>query len=96
MTSQGLFWAVTAGLVAGVVIGKICEYYTSGDYKPVQGIAEQCETGAATNVIAGLAVGMKSTGLPVRLSEMRPSCGARVSAIFIFAMTLRRTAMAGQ
>ncbi|TAH36855.1 MAG: sodium-translocating pyrophosphatase [Planctomycetota bacterium] len=64
-TGLGLFWAIVAGLFAGVAIGKISEYYTSGDYKPVQSIAEQCETGAATNVIAGLGVGMKSTGFPI-------------------------------
>ena len=53
--------AVIAGLVVGVIIGNITEYYTSADYKPVQGIGEQSETGAATTIISGIAVGMKST-----------------------------------
>ena len=59
--------AVIAGLVVGVIIGNITEYYTSADYKPVQGIGEQSETGAATTIISGIAVGMKSTAFPILL-----------------------------
>ena len=59
--------AVIAGLVVGVIIGNITEFYTSADYKPVQGIGEQSETGAATTIISGLAVGMKSTAIPLLL-----------------------------
>ena len=59
--------AVIAGLVGGVIIGNITEYYTSADYKPVQGIGEQSETGAATTIISGIAVGMKSTAIPLLL-----------------------------
>ena len=59
--------AVIAGLIVGVIIGNITEYYTSADYKPVQGIGEQSETGAATTIISGLAVGMKSTAIPLLL-----------------------------
>lgn len=59
--------AVIAGLVVGVIIGNITEYYTSADYKPVKGIGEQSETGAATTIISGLAVGMKSTAIPLIL-----------------------------
>ena len=59
--------AVIAGLVVGVIIGNITEYYTSAVYKPVQGIGEQSETGAATTIISGLAVGMKSTAIPLLL-----------------------------
>ena len=59
--------AVIAGLIVGVIIGNITEYYTSADYKPVQGIGEQSETGAATTIISGIAVGMKSTAIPLLL-----------------------------
>ena len=59
--------AVIAGLIVGVIIGNITEYYTSADYKPVKGIGEQSETGAATTIMSGLAVGMKSTAIPLLL-----------------------------
>ena len=59
--------AVIAGLIVGVITGNITEYYTSADYKPVKGIGEQSETGAATTIISGIAVGMKSTAFPILL-----------------------------
>ncbi|MGI6112974.1 MAG: sodium-translocating pyrophosphatase [Mahellales bacterium] len=65
--SLDTFWAVLSGLVAGVIIGQLTEYYTSSDYKPVKDIAIQSETGSATNIIAGMAVGMKSTVFPILL-----------------------------
>jgi len=57
--------AVVAGLLAGILIGKITEYYCSDHYSPVKKIAESSETGAATNIIAGLGTGMMSTALPI-------------------------------
>ena len=63
----GAFAAVVIGLVVGVAIGKITEYYTSGDYKPVKEIANQCETGAATCIISGFATGLTSTVFPLLL-----------------------------
>jgi K(+)-stimulated pyrophosphate-energized sodium pump len=59
-----VFYCVLAGLVAGVAIGKITEYYTAKDKGPAQEIAKQSVTGPATNIIAGLGVGMMSCGLP--------------------------------
>ena len=58
-------FAIVAGLIVGLLIGIITEVYTSGDYKSVKKIAEQSETGPATTVISGLAVGMMSTALPI-------------------------------
>ncbi|MBE6030983.1 MAG: sodium-translocating pyrophosphatase [Clostridiales bacterium] len=59
--------AIIAGLVVGIAIGKITEIYTSGDYKSVQKIAEQSQTGAGTTIISGLGVGMMSTLWPIIL-----------------------------
>ena len=57
--------AIVVGLVAGIIIGKATEYYTSHEYKPTQKLAEQALTGAGTTIIDGIAVGMMSTGIPV-------------------------------
>ena len=59
--------AVMAGLVAGLAIGAITEYYTSSAYNPVKDIAKQSETGPATNIISGMAIGMRSTAVPILL-----------------------------
>ena len=64
-TNIGVFIASIAGLICGTLIGKITEYYTSADYKPVKTIAASCETGTATNIISGFAMGMLSTALPI-------------------------------
>ncbi len=61
----GVFGAAVSGLVAGVIIGQSTEYFTSDGYKPTQGIAKQSQTGPATVIIEGMAVGMFSTWLPV-------------------------------
>ena len=61
----GVLWCVILGLAAGVAIGQITEYYTGMDKPPAHHIAQQSETGPATNIIAGLGVGMMSCGLPI-------------------------------
>lgn len=66
-TSLGVFWAVIAGLVAGLGVGWITEYYTGTGTRPVVNIVRQSETGTATNIIAGLGVGMISTAIPIIL-----------------------------
>ena len=63
----GVFYATIAGLIAGFGVGKITEYYTGTGKKPVLFIMKQSETGSATNIIAGLGVGMMSTAVPILL-----------------------------
>ncbi len=63
--AMGVFIATVVGLAGGIAIGMITEYYTAEDKKPAQGIAKASETGAATNIIGGLGLGMQSTALPV-------------------------------
>ena len=64
---MGVFYATISGLVAGLAVGKVTEYYTGTGTKPVKSIVKQSETGAATNIIAGLGVGMMSTAIPIIL-----------------------------
>jgi K(+)-stimulated pyrophosphate-energized sodium pump len=75
----GIFGAVVAGLVAGVVIGQLTEYYTSDEYAPTQGIVNQTKMGPATTIIEGFATGMISSALPT----ITISIG--ILAAFIFA-----------
>ena len=63
--SIGVFWAVIFGLAAGLLIGLITEFYTGTGTKPVKSIVKQSLTGSATNIIAGLGVGMQSTAIPI-------------------------------
>ncbi|MDG1138658.1 MAG: sodium-translocating pyrophosphatase [Opitutales bacterium] len=64
-TAMGVFWATIIGLIAGLAIGLITEYYTGTGKKPVKDIVEQSITGYATNIISGLGVGMISTTFPI-------------------------------
>jgi len=63
----GPFVASVSGLIAGIIIGLLCQYYTSSDYKPVKQLAEAAKTGPATVIINGLALGMESTVFPLIL-----------------------------
>ncbi len=63
--SWGVYIAILAGLAAGCAIGYFTEYYTSDTYKPTQGLADTTQTGAATTIIGGISLGMKSTAAPI-------------------------------
>ena len=64
-SAMGVFWAILIGLAAGLAIGQVTEHYTGTGTGPVKGIVRQSMTGAATNIIAGLGVGMVSTAVPI-------------------------------
>ena len=66
-TSNGVFMATISGLIVGLCVGKITEYYTATGKSPVLSIVRQSETGPATTIIAGLGVGMISTAIPILL-----------------------------
>lgn len=95
ITPLRVFISVICGLVVNIVIGLITEYYTSHSYKPTQHIAESSMTGAATNLIAGLAVGMKSTTAPlitICAAALASYAAADVYGIAIAAMAMLSTA----
>ena len=60
-----LYFPILSGLIAGVLIGKVTEYFTSDTYKPTQKLSDTSETGSATIIIGGIGLGMKSTALPI-------------------------------
>ncbi len=80
------FFAILIGLIVGTLIGQITEMYTSSDYKHVQKIAQQSETGPATTIISGLAVGMQSTAIPVLLISVGILASYGVAGIYGIAL----------
>ena len=79
---MNLFGAVVSGIVVGVVIGFITEVYTSDKYKHVKHIAQQSETGAATTILSGFAVGLRSTALPILLIAAAVVISANLAGLF--------------
>ena len=79
--------AIISGLIVGLLIGIMTEYYTSGDYKPVQRIAAQSETGSATTIISGLSVGMRSTMLPLFFIAIGILCSYHFCGLYGIALS---------
>ena len=82
VTWTNVGWATVAGLAAGVLVGLITSYYTSMHKGPVDSIAEQSKTGTATNIIAGLGVGMQSTALPILVIAAGVVVAAEVAGLY--------------
>ncbi len=82
VTWTNVGWATVAGLAAGVLVGLITSYYTSMHKGPVDSIAEQSKTGTATNIIAGLGVGMQSTALPILVIAAGVVIAAEVAGLY--------------
>jgi K(+)-stimulated pyrophosphate-energized sodium pump len=86
LTPNKVYIAIIAGLVVNILIGLLTEYYTSNQKPPAIGIAKASETGAATNIIQGLATGLKSTALPVIVICVATYLSFAVAGIFGIAM----------
>ncbi len=78
--------AIIAGLLVGILIGQVTERYTSDKYRSVQKIADQSETGSATNIISGLAVGMNSTVIPIILIAVGIFVAYRFAGVYGIAL----------
>ena len=82
LNDASLFWATVIGLAAGLGIGLSTEYYTSKNARPTQGIAQASTTGAGTTVIAGLAVGMWSTAIPILIVSFSMMASFKIAGLY--------------
>ena len=82
LDSLNYFWAILTGVIVGTIIGSVTERYTSDKFKHVQEIVEQSSTGSATNILAGLSVGMKSTGIPILLISIAVVVSSSVAGLY--------------
>ena len=76
------FWAILSGVVCGIAIGYVTEIYTSDHYRSVRNIAKQSETGPATTILSGYAVGLKSTAIPVLLIAVAVVLSAKLAGLY--------------
>ncbi len=83
---MGPFWATLSGVISGMVVGFISEYFTSGKYKPVRRLAEDSQSGPALTVTGGLALGMASTAIPVIILALAVLVSYEVSGVYGVAM----------
>ncbi|MBF0430141.1 MAG: sodium-translocating pyrophosphatase [Fibrobacteria bacterium] len=81
-SALNVFWATIVGLLAGLAVGKITEYYTATDKAPVLSIVKQSLTGPGTNVIAGLGVGMMSTGIPILIISVAIMSSFKLAGLY--------------
>ncbi|XP_044958322.1 pyrophosphate-energized vacuolar membrane proton pump-like [Hordeum vulgare subsp. vulgare] len=86
VSNWGLFFCVAVGLWDGLIIGFVTEYYTSNAYSPVQDVADSCRTGAATNVIFGLALGYKCVIIPIFAIAVSIYVSLSIAAMYDIAM----------
>jgi K(+)-stimulated pyrophosphate-energized sodium pump len=84
--NTGVFWALAAGLISGLLIGLITEYFTSHRYSPVRQVADASKTGSATNIIYGLALGYNSSVAPMILIAITAAVGFSVAGMYGVAM----------
>lgn len=81
-TKQGVFWSLLTGLIAGMLVGVVTEYYTAHHYRTVRSIAESSQTGAATNVIYGLSLGYNSAVVPMLLLALTVVVGISFAGMY--------------
>lgn len=87
VTGSGVFWALAAGLISGLAIGLITEFYTSHRYRPVREVVDASKTGAATNIIYGLALGYNSAVIPMLLIAASVVIGYLTAGMYGIALT---------